>query len=205
MSFKCAAVISLKEKIQQTEKQRGSWGDKARQKVSVHVYSHVLHACTTLPHGHLVYTLSQSNTEIPFYSYPPYLISHRICIIVSCDMPVLHVDAQSEQLQKFESERQELVNTRQRIEDSWISLACADLTEESVKEKLEEVRKSAQTNLFLQQIHDANKDVVSKTAEFDKVKQDLESMQPELDKVDTTLKEHISHQNENHEQVCPPT
>ena len=116
-------------------------------------------------------------------------------------MPVLHVDAQSEKLQKFESEQQELVNERQRWDESWTKQTCSKLSRGAVKKKLDQLRATPQTDPFLQKVHNGNKDVVSKTAEINKVKQDLELMQLDMNKLATAIKERIARKNGHDEHV----
>ena len=120
-------------------------------------------------------------------------------------MHVLHVHAQTEQLQTLDSQLQNLVTKRRELEKSWSSHAWSNLSPGTVEKKLEEVRTTLQTDPFLQQIHTANKDVMSKTAEIDTVNQDLESMKPKQTTFGAVLAEHIARKNKNDEQVCQPT
>ena len=101
---------------------------------------------------------------------------------------------QGEQLAKLGSERQELLNKCQTLEESFPGLS-------EDHEKLEKVRTTIQTNPLLHIIHVAHEDAVSKTAEFDKVKQDLQSVQSELDKSGAALKKQIVCKNKHVEQV----
>ena len=109
-------------------------------------------------------------------------------------MRAQHVDAQREQLVNLNSERQNLVNERGELEKSYPGLS-------EDHEKLEKVRTTIQTNPLLHIIHVAHEDAVSKTAEFDKVKQDLQSVQSELDKSGAALKKQIVCKNKHVEQV----
>ena len=119
----------------------------------------------------------------------------------SCDLTVLRVDVQREGIQKLDSELQILVNKSRKLEDDWVSLCCAGMSEDAINEKLEQVRTTAQTNTFLQQIHDANKNVESKRVEMNVVKQDLESVALRVNEAGTALRKLIADKNKNTEQV----
>ena len=94
------------------------------------------------------------------------------------------------------------MNKSQELEDDWVSFCRgAGMSEDAINEKLEQVRTTAQTNLLLQQIHDANKIVESKRAEMNVVKQHLESMTLGVTESGTALQNLMADKNEITEQV----
>ena len=113
---------------------------------------------------------------------------------MSWDMRAQHVDAQREQLVNLNSEQQNLVNERGEWEKSYPGLS-------EDREKLEKVRTTPQTDRFLKLINIAHKNVVAKTAEINKCKQEFASTQLKLEEVDTKHKEQNARKNAHVEQV----
>ena len=105
-----------------------------------------------------------------------------------------HVNVQCEQLEKVKSELHDLVKKRQKWEKAFPGLS-------DDHEKLEKVRTTAQTNPMLQLIHVAHKNLVSKTAEVDKVKQGFQSTRSKLEELDTEHKKQSARKNVHVEQV----
>ena len=80
-------------------------------------------------------------------------------------------------------------------------MCCSGLSQDEIKHKLEEVRTTLPTNSISKQIHDANKSVLSKTAEIDEVKQKLESLRQERAKLGETVQADIVQKTSYVEQV----
>ena len=80
-------------------------------------------------------------------------------------------------------------------------MSCSGLSEDEIKHKLEEVRTTLPTNSISKQIYDGNQSVLSKTAEIDEVKQKLESLRQEHDKLGETVQADIAQKTSYDEQV----
>ena len=80
-------------------------------------------------------------------------------------------------------------------------MCCSGLSEDDIKQKLEELRTTLQTDIFSEQMYDSNKKVLSKTAEIGEVKQKLESLRQEHDKLGETVQADIAQKTSYVEQV----
>ena len=102
-----------------------------------------------------------------------------------------HICTQDEELQKLETKLQKFTKTQQNLEQDWISQAWSELSTEEINDKLEQVHTTPQTNKFLQQIHQAHNDVLSKQTEIAEAKSYLDTMRSELSKLGDELKDLI--------------
>ena len=108
---------------------------------------------------------------------------------------ILHVDAQSEQLDQLESERTGLLSEREFVEASFLERG-------GNQEKLKDTRDRKQTNDFLSlMIHDAHQKVVSNANEIEKIKKNLQSTKLELTKLKSALQLHVVDKNNHVEEV----
>ena len=80
-------------------------------------------------------------------------------------------------------------------------MSCSGLSKDDIKQKLEEVRTTLQTDIFSKQMYDSNKKVLSKTAEIDETKQKLESLRQERAKLDEMVQTLIAEKTSHVEQV----
>ena len=80
-------------------------------------------------------------------------------------------------------------------------MSCSGLSEDEIQQKLEQIRTTPQANLFLQQVHDAHKDVLSKTGEIEKVEQELQLIQSQHTQLGEKLQKDIKAKNVYVEQV----
>ena len=81
----------------------------------------------------------------------------------------------------------------------WMS--GAGLSKDAINKNLEQARTTPQPDEISQQIYVANRDVLSKVRETDNTKQNLQSIQLELNQLDTTVQQHIADRNHHVDQV----
>ena len=87
------------------------------------------------------------------------------------------------------------------MENGWVELACAGLSADDIKRKLEQLRTTPQTNPHSKQLLDAEAAVSSKAADIEKVEQELESIRQERAKLDVLVQADISEKTLHDEQV----
>ena len=87
------------------------------------------------------------------------------------------------------------------MHDSWTKHSCSGLSEHEIKQKLEQITTTPQTDIFLKQIHDANEKVLSKTGKIAEMKQKLESKQSQQSQLVEKLQQDITTKNSYVEQV----
>ena len=96
---------------------------------------------------------------------------------------------------------QDLVSKEKALKDSWINISCSELSADEIKRKLEQIRATRPTNLILRPVHDAHKDVLSKTGEIEKIKQELQSIELQQSQLHEKLQQDIAAKNVYVEQV----
>ena len=80
-------------------------------------------------------------------------------------------------------------------------MSCSGLSEDEIKRKLEQICTTPQTNVFLQQVHDAHKEVLSKSGEIETVKQELQLIESQRTQLAEKLQKDIKAKNGYVEQV----
>ena len=80
-------------------------------------------------------------------------------------------------------------------------MSCSGLSADEIKRKLEHICTTPQTDVILQQVHDAHKHVSSKTVEIEKVEQKLRSIQLQQSQLDGKLQQDIKEKDAHVEQV----
>lgn len=80
-------------------------------------------------------------------------------------------------------------------------MPCSELSEDEIQRKLEQIRTTPQTNLFLQQLQNAHKNVLSKTVEIETSKQEFQSIQLQHAQLVEKLQKDIAAKNVCVEQV----
>ena len=98
-------------------------------------------------------------------------------------------------------EIEDLTKKQSKMHDSWIKHSCSELSAHEIKQKLEQINTAPQTDIFLQQISDVNKEVLSKTTRITEVKQKLESKELQHIQLVEKLQQDIATKNSYVEQV----
>ena len=130
-------------------------------------------------------------------------IPHKLCIVTANGIRFLHDYTQYQKLQKLESELQDLINKREKVETAWISMG--NVSPEAQQEKLEEMRNKRPKNILLEPIHVAHKNVLSKKDEVEKINRQFKSMQlVQMKELDPELARLITCKEHEEEQVAQP-
>ena len=80
-------------------------------------------------------------------------------------------------------------------------MSYSALSEDEIQQKLDQIRTTPQTDFFLQQVHGAHKDVLSKTGEIKTLKQEWQSIQSQHTQLGEKLQKDIKAKNVYVEQV----
>ena len=87
------------------------------------------------------------------------------------------------------------------MHDSWIKHSCSGLSEHEIEQKLEQIKTTPQTDIFLKPIRDVNEEVLSKTGKIAEMKKELESKQLKHSQLVEELQQDIETKNSYVEQV----
>ena len=87
------------------------------------------------------------------------------------------------------------------MHNSWIKHSCSGLSEHKIKQKLEQIKRTPQTDIFLKPIRDAHEEVLSKTGKIAELKKELESKQLQHSQLVEKLQQDIETKNSYVDQV----
>lgn len=87
------------------------------------------------------------------------------------------------------------------MHDSWIKNSCSGLSEHEIKQKLDQINATVQTDVILKLIRDANEDVSSQVGKIAEVEQALESKLSQHSQLTAKLQQDIATKNSHVEQV----